>query len=658
MTDKIESQRDFGDTPEEWQRYWTVEMDAAKEDSRKFLERGDRVVRRFVDDRGVEQSTGSTRVNLFTSNVQTLRSLLYGQTPKVSVKRRYADPADDVGRVAGEILQRMLNTDIERDSDTFAEALANALDDRLIPGLGIVRVRYVADFEEVEPPGEEPGEAEAEEAPEPKKLREDVDVDHVNWRDFRWSPCRTFAEMRWAAFRVPMSRDELVDRFGEDMAKRVPLTAKEAVKDESDAQKHDPWTRAEVWEIWSKEHLKVFWWVSGAPGVLEVQDDPLELAGFWPFPRPMAANTTTAKWMPTPDFTLAQDLYDEIDSVSTRITLLERAVAVRGVYDQTSTEVKRILSEAVSNDMIPAENFALFKDKGGLAGVVDWLPLEMVVGALDKLREYRGELITLLYQVTGMSDIMRGQSSGATTATEQAIKAKFASVRVQSFQDEFARFASDTQKIKAEVISKFFDPQTIAERANVQGMIGVDPGVAQQAISLVKSRLMAYRVEVKPEQVAMADYAAIKEERSAFLMAVATFLQSSAPLMQAAPWSGPYLLQMLQWAMAGFRDGASVEGVLDQMVLTAQRALAAPPPPPQPDPAMQTAMVKAQAEQFKAKADVQQTILDHQVKKAELGMQMQKAQMDHSMTMQRAEVKMREDAMQSLERVAPSQGVE
>ena len=46
---------------------------------------------------------------------------------------------------------------------------------------------------------------------------------------------------------------------------------------------------------------------------------------------------------------------------------------------------------------------------------------------------------------------MRGQSSQQTTATEQAIKARFASVRVQSLQDEFARFCSDTQKIKAEM---------------------------------------------------------------------------------------------------------------------------------------------------------------------------------------------------------------
>jgi hypothetical protein len=67
-----------------------------------------------------------------------------------------------------------------------------------------------------------------------------------------------------------------------------------------------------------------------------------------------------------------------------------------------------------------------------------------------------------------MSDIMRGQASQQTTATEQSIKARFASVRIQSMQDEFARFCSDTQRIKAEIISKHFDKNTIIKRANVR----------------------------------------------------------------------------------------------------------------------------------------------------------------------------------------------
>ena len=627
----IETASQFQNDPTGWAARWNVEMSAAKDNQRKWTERADAIVKRFLDDReGSPKMQGETRVNLFTANVQTLRALLYGKTPQVDVKRRFADPNDDVARVAGEILQRLLNTDIERDSDTYAEALENALSDRLLPGLGVVRCRYEAEFEDKENPAitrEDPETGEMEElAPaykESVKSYEYVDIDYVHWRDFRWSPCRTWDEVRWIAFRAPMTRDQLKERFPEH-ADLIPLSAnrdksKDTLQDAS--EKNQAWQRAEVWEIWSKEHRQVFWWVDGYDRILDIKDDTLGLDGFWPVPRPMFANLTTTQLMPTPDFVLAQDLYNEVDSVSSRITLLERAIAARGVYDKTSEEVKRVLSEAVANELIPADNYAMFKEKGGLQNVIDWLPIDLFVGALDKLREYRSELMALLYQVTGMSDIMRGQASGGATATEQALKAKFASVRVQEFQNEFARFASDAQAIKAEIVSKHFDPQSIVGASNVKFMAGADSQSIVQAVQLIKSEFYQYRVEVRPETVAMADMTAMKQERSEFLMAVATFLQSSAPIGQGAPWAIPYLLQMLQWSMAGFRGGSTIEGVMDQMVISANQSLAQAAANPKPDPEMMKAQAQLQFEQ-------QKNQMEMQIKQMEMQMKQQEAQME------------------------------
>lgn len=633
MAEMIENKAQFANTPVGRAQLWNIEMQAAKKNQERWTERGDRVTKRFLDDRdGEALPMLNTRVNLFTANVQTLRALLYGKTPSVDVKRRWADPNDDVARVAAEMLQRLLNTDIERDDDTYAEALESALSDRLLPGIGVVRCRYEAEFEDKEIPAivrPDPITGQPKEmAPAYKKSvkkYECVDIDYVNWRDFRWSPCRTWEEVRWIAFRTPMTQDQLKKRFP-DHYKLVPMTAN---RDHSKSntsvledEKNQPWQRAEVWEIWSKEEKKIYWWVEGYDRILDEKTDTLGLEGFWPVPRPMFANLTTSKLLPTPDFTLAQDLYDEIDSVSSRITNLERAIAARGVYDKTSDEIKRVLSEAIQNELIPTDNFAMFKEKGGLQSVIDWLPIDMFVNALDKLREYRTELMSLLFQVTGMSDIMRGQASSGATATEQALKAKFASTRVQEFQNEFARFASDAQSIKAEIISKHYDPETILKQSNIQYMMGIDPNNAMQAVQLIKSEFYQYRIEVKPESVAMADMAAVKQERSEFLLAVAQFLQSSAPIIQGAPWAGRYLLQMLSWAMAGFRGGASIEGVLDQMVVQAdmaQKQAAAQPPPPNPE--IEKAKMEMQISQ-------QQAQMDMQMKQMELQIKQQEAQMD------------------------------
>lgn len=670
MAEVIESKSQFENTPSGIARRWSVEMKASAKNQEDWVKRGDAIVKRFIDDRTQTATySADTRVNVFTANVQTMRAMLYGKTPKVDVGRRFTDPGDDVARVGGEILQRLLNTDIERDDDTYTEALDNALIDRLVPGLGTVRNRYEAEFEDVETPAltrPDPVTGEVVElAPaftQKVKKYECAETDYVNWKDFRWSPSRTWNEVRWVAFKAPMTKEQFAARFGEEHAKMVPMSVKPVQgtsrgdSAEDEVLRNQPWARIDVWEIWNKDDRKLYWWVDGYDQICDTKDDILGLEGFFPCPRPMFANLTTSKLMPTPDFSLAQDLYDEIDYVSTRLTLLERAVAARGVYDATSEEVKRVLSEAVANELIPVNDFAIFKEKGGLQSVIDWLPIETFVNAIQVLEAYRSSLLQLLYQVTGMSDIMRGQSTSGATATEQALKAKFASVRVQELQSEFARFASDCQSIKAEIISKHYDPETIIKGSNVQYMLQGDQQLAAQAIQLIKSDVYQYRIEVKADSIAAADMAAIKQERAEFLMAISQFFQSSAPILQQAPWATPYLIQILQWSMAGFRGGASIESVLDQMALAANQQLQqAQMQPPQPDPRMELEKMKMQFEQQRGQMDLlsqrvglqndaQKAMLDLQVARQKAGIDMRKAAVDEQMSARKMEADAQSDA--------------
>jgi hypothetical protein len=217
----------------------------------------------------------------------------------------------------------------------------------------------------------------------------------------------------------------------------------------------------------------------------------------------------------------------------------------------TNDGIKRLLEEKGRNVLYPVDAWAAFAEKGGIKGAVDWLPLDQIVGALDKLRECRTEKIGLLYQVTGMSDIMRGQASQQTTATEQAIKARFASVRVQSMQDEFARFCSDVQKIKAEIISKHFEPQTIIDRSNV--MRTPDAQLAGPAVELIKSQFSDYRITVNPDSVSLTDFAALKQERGEFAQTIATYFQGMMPLIQMAGAAG---MVGLRWSSCSARAAA------------------------------------------------------------------------------------------------------
>lgn len=602
--------QDFTDSPGDQQKRWALELEASKKELKKWHSQGDDVVKCFLDKRD-NRSNDEMHITLFSSNVQTMRALLYGKTPQVDVSRRFSDSNDDDARIGAEILERLLNTDIQSDSDSYSAAIEHSLDDRLLPGFGQARVRYECDWEMGEETPAQMGEPDPETgiAPElapavpamEQKTHEQVVVDYVYWKDMAWSPCRVWHDVRWVAFRALMPKSEWVKRFPKFKTK-FPADRK---KDSN--EKADPRERAEVWEIWSKEDKKTYWYCEGMPSILDVKDDPLELESFFPCPRPMVANLTTGAFVPLPDYVLSQDLYKEIDLVSTRINALARAVRVRGLYDKTAKGVSRLLNEGEGNELIPIESWAMFAEKGGMKGAVDWFPLEMVVAALDKLREYRTELMGLLYQTTGMSDIMRGQATEHTTATEQSIKAKFASVRVQSLQDEFARFASDVQRLKAEVICKHFAPETILERSNMK--LTDDGAQALQAVQMLQSEYSCYRVEVKPEAVSLTDFAALKAERTDFIQGLSGFLQAAAPAAQGLPNSAPFLLKMLQWYMQGFRGSSTIEGVLDQAIAAAEAQAKAPPQPPPPDPKLMAQQAKAQADQQHLQTELQKDMM-------------------------------------------------
>jgi hypothetical protein len=626
-----DSQEDeFEDSPKGWAKLWALEFAAARDALKKWQKQGRKIDQRYRDDRDSVDRT-DTRWNLFTANVRTQLAILYGRLPQVDVSRRFADANDDDARVAGELLERLLNTDIERDGDVSALALKDAAQDYLLPGFGLNWVRYEVETEDVEAVPTKRGSDGQELAPEvpatTRKVREEVPVDYVHWEDTLWSPARVWQEVRWAARKTDMSRAGLIKRFGEKLGRQIPLNAKRAKASERKGEqnsKPSPWGRAEVWEIWDKERKKVFWYVEGFPVTLGPQDspeegyaeDPLELDGFWPFPRPLVSNTTTSAFVPVPDFMLAQDLYNEIDRVSTKITELQDALKLAGVYDSKNEGVQQLLENTGRNVLIPVKNWGVFAQGGGLKGVVDWLPIDQIATVLDKLREYRAELIQALDQIEGTSDLMRGQAADAAeTATAQGIKARFGSVRMQAKQDELARFASEVQWLKAQLIAKFFDEETILERSNAQYLYD-DIQVARRAVALIKDRLREYRVVVKPENVALQDFAALKAEKLEVLEGIAGYIQNVAALAQQMPTATPFLLELLQWSISGLRGASTAEGILDRAVTQAKQALqqaaSTPAQPQQPDPRVVAQQAKMQAQQQKAQLDEQKGQADFQ----------------------------------------------
>lgn len=608
---RILTAENYPDTPEGHASRLSVEFEAADKHVRKWHEQGDAIWKRFID----ERDTGGSkrRVNFYHADTTMKHALLYGKAPKPEVGRRFADPSDDVARVGAEIQERMLLADIEKKSDTTKEAINNALWDYLNPGLGQARVRYEVDFGD-EVPAQAPSIdpitgrvlVEGTEAYRPK-IREDVCIDYVNWKDFRWSPARTWDEVRLVFFRADMTREQLVERFG-NIGKSVPLAHKKRIRGgEDDPDRADPWSRAEVWEVWDKDRAEVFWWVKGFDKVLDRQADPLRVEGFWPCPPPLIANRTTQKLIPTPDFVIAQDLYDGIDEAQERIYLLRKSLRVTGAYNAEADELKNLVKTSTENTLYPVDNWAMFAEKGGIKGQVDWFPLDQVVSTIVQLTAQRNDDIQLVQQVTGMSDVMRGAAIQSQTATESKIKASFGSVRMQAKQDCFADWVTRLQQIKADVIAKHFDNETIKARSNVE--FTADAHLADQAIQFIRDRFNCYRIEVKSDQIAMQDRASLTQERTQYLQALSTMFQAAVPLAQAlgGQASTPLLLELIKFPLASLRGAGGMESILDQAIYQATQQAQQQQQQQQqqpPDPKIIAAQMKMQGEQMKGQIEM------------------------------------------------------
>tara|TARA_R110000803_G_scaffold76082_8_gene140623 strand:- start:1205 stop:3118 length:1914 start_codon:yes stop_codon:yes gene_type:complete len=564
-------------------------------------------------------------------------AMLYGNTPQIDVSREHADPDDDVARVASLMYQRILQADVEPSGEDLSTILKAALQDRLLPGMGTARVRY--DMATINVPSLNPQTMEYEDM---EVLDyEDAPIDYIHWQDVRWGWGRTWREIPWWGFRNWLDKDEVTSRFGEKVASNLEYKNQTPEgnnnrDDSSDPDQKDNIQKAEIWEIWNKKTKQVFWYSQGAESILDMRDDPLGLDGFWPMPRPMVANQTTTMFVPKADFILAQDLYNEIDELQSRIATITRAIKVVGVYDKAAGDsAGRMLKEGVENDLIPVDNWAMFAEKGGLQGVIQWFPVQEIVGVLQTLQAVQQAKTEQLYEITGMSDIMRGGATDQyTSGGTQAIKAKMGSIGIQALQEEFARFASDLEALKAEVISKHFSKETIVKQSNAGFLPEADKPKVSAALELMQSPDIKWRVNIRPESIAMVDYAQIKSERTEFLMSMAQFVQSASGAVQAVPGSLPIMLELMKWAMAGFKGAEYLEGTMDVAIDAAKKM-----PPGGEDKGPSPEETKLQIEQMKQQGAQQKqqgelakiqakSAADMQALQAKIGGEIQKIQVD------------------------------
>ena len=619
-------------------------------DFKKWDGRVVKIIRRYRDDTRSASGNETAKFNILWSNVQTLIPAVYARLPKADVARRFGDN-DPVARVASQLIERALDFEIEHYSD-FRSTMKHAVEDRFLGGRGVAWVRYEPHVRAQDMPEdglqvtEDVDEAESKEAMtldgamgEEVEQQEEIEyecapTDYVHWKDFGHSVARTWEEVtsvwRW----VYMTKESLVERFGEEMAKKIPLDAGPETNKQYTQSSKD-FTRAKICEIWDKESGKVYWISKSCPQILDERDDPLELENFFPCAKPLYATMTSDTLVPVPDFVLYQDQATELDILTDRIDGLVKALRVRGVYDASQPALQRLLTEGDNNTLIPVDKWMAFSEKGGLKGSIDLLPLDTLSAALLQCYRAREEIKGQIYEITGISDIVRGQTAASETATAQQIKGQYAGLRLRSMQEDVALFASELFQLKAQVICTKFQPSTILQYAAAQAMQPADQELIPQALELLKNKpLRSFRIQVDSDSLVQIDEQQNKRDRTEFLQAMGGFLNQALPMGQQAPEMIPMLVELVKFGIGAYKKAEPIEGTIDQameQMKQKQQQMAANPTPPPPDPEMLKLQAQAQSEQMKmqatAQADQMRAQVDGQIAQAKAQAEMQIAQM-------------------------------
>jgi len=618
--------------------YWHDQIETAIKIFDKWEKRGQKVVKRYRDERDAIEMP-RMKFNILWSNIQVLFPALYGRQAKPEVSRRYMDQ-DPVGRLASTMLERVMEYETTQFGD-FDAAMSGAVQDRLLPGRGTAWIRYepviVNETPEVE------GEMERDESQVYNTVEDPTEridaahspIDYVYWADFLHSPARTWDEVWWVARAVYMTKDEGVERFG-DVFKNVSLTSSN-----TDMDGKNPMTakmtydkKAMVYEIWNKRTAKVCWIAKGYPQALDERDDPLGLDEFFPCPKPLMATTTTGSMIPVPDYCEYEDQAQELDNLTQRIYLLTKACKAVGVFNAEFKELGRLFSEGIDNKLFPVTAWAAMSEKGGLKGAIDMMDTSQIIITLRELYAAREQVKQSIYEIMGISDILRGSSKAQETLGAQQLKANFGSLRLKSSQGDVARFATDIFKLKAQVICKFYPPELIVEMSGVMNTPdGQDPQMLQAALQMLSdSTIRDFHIAVEADSLAQIDEQAEKQGAQEAIGAIGAFLREAIPMVTQAPETLPMVSEMLLFLVRRYRAGRSLESAVEKAMKALQdKADAAKQQPPSPPPEMMQMQAEQQAEQMRMQAQAQTEQMKMQAQaqieqgKAQLEMQMHQA---------------------------------
>jgi hypothetical protein len=620
---------------------------------------------------------------MFWANCEVIKPSIYASAPIPVVAPKFKDRRP-MYQQASEVMERCCH--VAFDLTRINDLMLLVRDDLAMNGRGVPWCRY-----------QSKGESRYE--------SERVCIDFKGRRDFLHSLSANWREVTWVAAASFLTRGEARKRFRKHSGDEYQRAEYKVNRDSKEVGGTDNRERAAFWEIWSKHEKKVIWVAHGCENILDESAPHLELQNYFPCPKPAYGTLQRGSLVPVPDVMQYKDQLDEINLLTARIHALSDCLEAKGFYPAGGGELQEAVQAAVETHtpgrmLVPIANWAAF---GGTKEIVIWLPIDMIATTITALVALRKQIIEDIYQITGMADIMRGETDPNETLGAQKLKNQYGTTRIRDKQQEMVRVARDLVEITSEIITEKFDSVTMIEMSQTQlptqDMIKqqikdlkketqdainmaeqqlrqMPPDQAQQALPQIQqaiqqanaeveklqqevtieqvlhflrdSRAKSFVMDIETDSTIMADEDGEKQRRTEFIGVLGQLLPQLSTMIQADPATAPFCGEVLKFATAPFRAGRSLDGAIDDLIEQMKQKGAGPRPD---DPQTAQGKIALQIEQMKqdtAKAKLAQDLKVEQDKLAqndrhkqwELANQRQIAGMKQSSDVQDAQVDM------------------
>lgn len=591
---------------------WIEEINDSKKREEDYFKKG-------LEINEIYEGEQSTPFNILYSNTETMLPALFSNVPRPVIQRRFKDE-DPLGKYASQAAQRVLeyliDTDIDGE-DKFENAMLDATQDGLLPGRGITSVKYDDETEEFEV-------EEGEEALPPEISNQNICANSRSWDRVYFGYAKKWSKMPWIAYEEYLDEEEAEEMFGDKSKNLIFTEGFDEEDDEKDeVDKHTGKTKTTIiYQVWDKSDRKVKY---VSPNYLDdylrVDDDPLELTGFFNCPEPLTFVRKSNSLNPTAPYTLYEQQASELNEIQRRLTKVIQAIKVRGVYDPAMGDDLGNILKGSDNELIPSDKGSILND-GGFDKAIWMLPIEKLVGVAQQLYQARESCKRVIYEITGISDIVRGQSMASETLGAQKIKEAWGTMRLKRLQKRVQHYALDTMRIMLEVAVLKFEAKTWKQITGMPLPMGEEKEKAMQFMQMAKQQNLpeehpevqkateimklpswddvlellqndywrSYRLDIETNSTLDVEATEDKQNVAEFMNAFAQLMNGMFPMVEKGVMPFDAAKSMMLAIVKRFRFGREVEDQLKEMVQ----------PKPQADPKeVEAEKKKFQAEQQK-----------------------------------------------------------